>query len=269
MLFSLLALMLAFPMYISAQATEGTLTFTVKTITNNLGYSPKHVLSIWIKDGQGNFVVSCKVMANARKQHLVKWVANSANNVTNAITGATLAQHTTHTITWNGKNAAGNLVPDGTYQVWIEYTSQNSATSAPAGPFTYVEFTKSTVSKHLTPASLTYFSNMVLDWVPDNTGVGIETTERDEMGISVAPNPFASYTEIRFTLKNKSQVQANLIDLQGNLAECLLNDVLQAGSYTLPWDGSNSHGTRMKPGVYFLQLTINGIRHTRKIILSE
>ena len=34
--------------------TAGTLTFTVKTITNNSTYSPKNVFAIWIKDAQGN-----------------------------------------------------------------------------------------------------------------------------------------------------------------------------------------------------------------------
>jgi hypothetical protein len=64
-------------------STDGTVTFTVLTVSNGATYSPKNVLAIWVKNAQGNFVISRKVMAANRKQHLVKWVASSANNVVN------------------------------------------------------------------------------------------------------------------------------------------------------------------------------------------
>jgi len=143
--------------------TPGTLTFTVKTITNNSTYSPKNVLAIWIKDSQGNFVISCKVMAGTRKQHLVKWNASSLGNAVSAITGATLTSHQVHTITWDGKNAAGTDMPDGIYQVWVEYVSTNAATNGNQGPSMSVEFTKGTAVQHITPANETYYQNIVAD----------------------------------------------------------------------------------------------------------
>lgn len=122
--------------------TPGTLTFTVKSITNNSTYSPRNVIAIWIKDALGNFVVSRKVMANSRKNHLVKWKASSAGNSVSAITGSTLTSHQTHTIAWDGKNAAGIEMQDGLYQIWVEYTSTNSASNGNEGPFLTVEFEK-------------------------------------------------------------------------------------------------------------------------------
>jgi hypothetical protein len=64
-------------------------------------------------------------MAAQRVQYLYQWKANSSSNVTDATTGATLANHQTHTVTWNCKNVSQVVVPDGDYKVWIEFTDDN------------------------------------------------------------------------------------------------------------------------------------------------
>jgi flagellar hook assembly protein FlgD len=248
-----------------AQSTSGTMTFTVKTISNNTGFSPKHVLAIWIKDGQGNFVKSCKVMANVRKIHLVKWNANSSGNSTNAITGATLTSHQTHTITWDGKDYAGNLVADGVYQVWVEYTSQNSASGQPAGPYMSVEFTKSTETEHLTPSNLTYFNNIVLDWVPE--GVGVDEARTLDSRITVYPNPSTDGVKVKFDLDKLSQLQSYVVDQSGRMVALLAVDVLNAGSYELTWDGKNDQGVKSSAGIYFIVVKINGVTSSRKVLL--
>jgi len=59
--------------FVSAQqanevtSTDGNLTSSVLTVSNGGTYSPKNVLAIWIKDANGTFVISRKVMANQRK----------------------------------------------------------------------------------------------------------------------------------------------------------------------------------------------------------
>jgi flagellar hook assembly protein FlgD len=246
--------------------TPGQLTFTVKTVSNGSGYSPKHVLSIWIKDEAGNFIVSRKVMAASRKKHLVKWVASSAYNTTSATTGATLNSHQTHTITWDGKDANGIEVQDGTYQVWVEYTSQNSANGQPAGPSMSVSFHKGPVAEHLTPASLTYFQDMVLDWVP--LGVGTEEVPVIDKSITVYPNPFSESAFIRFTTDRKSQVQASIRKADGSLVCQLLNENCQKGEYLFEWNVEATGNKTIKPGIYILHLTINGHTYTRKLIYN-
>ena len=250
-----------------AQATTGTMTFTLKTISNNSGYSPKHVLAIWIKDSQGNFVKSCKVMANSRKQHLVKWKISSSGNTTNAITGATLSTHQTHAITWDGKDYSGNLMADGVYQVWVEYTSQNSASGQPAGPYMSLEFNKTTASEHLAPANLTYFSNIVLDWVPD--GVGIEEAASLNSRVSVYPNPFSESVKVQFDIDKQSQLQSYIVDQSGKMIAVLANDVVSAGSYELTWDGKNDQNRKVQPGIYFIILRVNGIYTSHKVLMMH
>ncbi len=264
---AVVALGLLTPNESMAQSTTGSMTFTVKTITNNTGYSPKHVLAIWIKDSQGNFVVSCKVMANTRKKHLVKWKSSSSENTTNAITGATLSTHQTHTITWDGKDYSGNLMADGVYQVWVEYTSQNSASGQPAGPYMSLEFNKTTASEHLAPASLNYFSNIVLDWVPD--GVGIEEAASLNSRVSVYPNPFSENVKLTFDIDKQSQLQSYVVDQAGKMVAVLANEVVSAGGYELTWDGKNDQNRRLQPGIYFIILRVNGVSTSHKVLMMR
>ncbi len=152
-------------------STDGIVTFTVLTVSNGATYSPKNVLAIWVKNAQGNFVISLKVMAKARKQHLVKWNASSSGNVVNATTGATLPNHQTHTISWDCRDVNGNLVPDGAYEIWVEYTSRNSNNGGDPGPSIKVSFTKGLGMVSLTIPDETYFKNMTLNYSPLNVGI--------------------------------------------------------------------------------------------------
>jgi len=251
----------------SYSSTEGALTFTIKTISYGAGYSPKHVLSIWIKDSIGNFVVSRKVMAATRKKHLVKWVASSNNNASTAITGATLPNHQTHTITWDGKNANGQMMEDGLYQVWVEYTSQNSANSSPAGPSMSVLFHKGPVADHQAPQNQAYFENIVLDWIP--TGVGVEENTETMENISLFPNPFSIETFVKLTLIKRSQVQAIVYDSSGKTVSNLISESCGAGTYSFSWDGTYDDGKSAASGLYILSIIINGKPSIHKLLLER
>jgi len=246
------------------QPVEGTLTFTVKTISNGATYSPKNVLAIWIKDASGNFVISRKVMANSRKQHLVKWVANSSNNVIDATTGATLPNHQTHTITWNCHDVNGLLVPDGDYQVWVEYTSRNSASGGNPGPSTSFTFTKGNSAVNLTPANETYFQDIVLTFTPLNVSVDEKLKVLQET--SVFPNPFSSETNIRFTIPTKAIITANIIDIHGEVVNTILHEPMPAGTHILTWDGRNYSGNKVIAGVYTISLAADGHAISYKVV---
>jgi len=241
---------------IPMESTPGTMTFTVRTLSNNTGYAPKHVLSIWIKDQAGNFIVSRKVMAASRKKHLVKWVASSAYNTTTAVTGATLNSHQMHTITWDGTNSSGQQVPDGVYQVWVEYTSENSANNGSPGPSTSVLFHKGPVAEHLNPANQPYFQEMVLDWVPLGVGITEPVTAQGQM--TAYPNPFTEKVNLAIQLDIRSQVQVNVYNSSGNLVESLANEIASAGKYLLSWDGTSASGQVLPMGIYLIEAVING-----------
>jgi hypothetical protein len=110
-------------------------TFNVSTVTDNGTYSPKHVLAIWVKTSSGTFVKSIKVNAVKRIQYLYKWNKSSGGNTADAVTGATLTSHQTHSVTWNCKNTSGVVVPAGNYKMMIEYTDQHAQ-----GPIDSINF---------------------------------------------------------------------------------------------------------------------------------
>jgi YD repeat-containing protein len=140
--------------------SAGQLTFTVRTVNAGGNYAPKHVFAIWIEDMNG-FVKTRKAMANQRKQYLYTWKTASNYNVVDAITGSTLTSHQTHTVTWDCTDLDGNLVPDGDYQIWVEFTSQHAQ-----GPLSTHTFTKGESPQNLTPPDETYFKDIEIIFDP-------------------------------------------------------------------------------------------------------
>lgn len=148
----------------------GELSFTVRTVTASGNYSPKHVLAIWIEH-DGDFVKTRKAMANQRKQYLYTWKASSDYNVVDAITGATLTSHQTHTVTWDCTDLDGNIVPDGEYDVYAEFTDKHAQ-----GPLYTLSFTKGADALSLSPGDETYFKDIELEFTPMIAGFSSGTT---------------------------------------------------------------------------------------------
>ncbi len=248
-------------------STDGTLTFSVLTVTNGATYSPKNVLAIWVKDAQGNFVISRKVMAANRKQHLVKWVASSGNNSVNATTGATLPNHQTHTVTWDCRDLNGNLVPDGEYEIWVEFTERNSAGGGAVGPSTKVSFTKGLDVVSLNPPDEAYFKNMSLNYSPLN--VGIEDQSSVFAGFSAFPNPFSEKINISFTLTRHSFINVSVYDSKGTRLAELVNEERPEGHNEFSWNGMGENNHKLDPGVYFLRIVGQGKVHIAKVMLAD
>jgi PKD repeat protein len=154
-----------------SKSSSGLLTFTVRTVTQNGTYAPKHVLAIWVEDADG-FVKTRKAMANQRKQYLYTWKAASNYNVVDAITGSTLNSHQTHTVSWNCTDLEGNIVPDGDYTIWVEFTEKHAQ-----GPLYSLTFTKGPNTQSIFPADQTYFKDIQLDFVPLIADFYSDTTE--------------------------------------------------------------------------------------------
>ena len=145
---------------LSQDPVEGEMTFSVRTVTFNGNFSPKHVLAIWIEDNAG-FVLTRKLRADKRKQYLYTWNSNAGGNVTDATTGATLASHQTHSVTWDCRDVNGDLVPDGEYTVYVEFTEEHAQ-----GPLVTISFTKGSQSVSIAPADEANFKDMELVFEP-------------------------------------------------------------------------------------------------------
>ncbi|MCF8379576.1 MAG: DUF2271 domain-containing protein [Bacteroidales bacterium] len=145
--------------------SSGELSFTVRTVSAGGNYSPKHVLVIWI-EANNQFVKTRLLRGNQRKQYLYTWkasttAAGSIYNVVDAITGSTLTSHTTHTVTWDCLDLDGNIVPDGEYTLWVEFTDKHAQ-----GPLYNINFTKGPEAIYVAPPDETYFKDLELSFTP-------------------------------------------------------------------------------------------------------
>ncbi|NOU47725.1 MAG: DUF2271 domain-containing protein [Bacteroidales bacterium] len=244
--------------------TDGNLTFSVLTVSNGATYSPKNVLAIWIKDANGNFVISRKVMANNRKQHLVKWMASSGNNSVDAITGSTLSNHTTHTVSWDCRDLQGNIVPDGDYQVWVEYTSRNSASGGQPGPSFSYTFAKGTEIVQPQIPNETYFVNISLLYEP--TGIDVIVDHPDADLYQIQPNPVVNDFMIQLKLIEPSYLNASIYDMGGKRVMEVFDGYITDLNYVININ-NRVKKKNLIPGTYILRLNIDGRISSKKLVV--
>ncbi len=84
------------------------------------------------------------------------------------------------------------------------------------------------------------------------------------------PNPFNPSTIIAFTIPASladTHVEVTVYNDLGQAVKTLLSEQLQAGNYTVRWDGTNEAGAAAASGVYFYRLQAGALTFTRKMLL--
>lgn len=165
--------------------TNGTLAYSVRTVSYNGNYAPRHVFAIWITNSSNQFVKTIKVCGNSYRSKLVKWVASSGNNTTGAVTSASLNNHQLHNVTWNGQTYQNVVVPDGDYKVNVEFAEHNATTNNP-GKYKVTTFALGAAAVDTSPANETYFTNMHLVWTPVVSNGTIAGTVTSSTGTALA-----------------------------------------------------------------------------------
>jgi len=248
---------------IFAQST-GNLSFTFTT-TSHSGYQgTKNVMAVWIQDNNGSFVkTKLRHVGSVTIDHLQTWAQNSGGpvanalssscNIVSAVTGATLAGAATKTITWDGTNSSGTLMPDGVYKVTIEQTWNHGSTGTVTRSFT---FNKGAVDENQTPTTDANFTGIALNW--NASAAGIDENQNELAGVNVYPNPSSN------GIFNVDYLKANnikVINLQGVVVS---NEDLEIKSGT-----KSVNLSEMSNGVYFIQVT-DGIKTSKvKVTLNK
>jgi hypothetical protein len=190
--------------------TSGTFSFSVTT-TSTGGYSPNHLLAIWIENGSASFVKTKIMYASVDNlDHMDTWVTRSGENVVDAVSGSTLSSHGTISFLWNGTDVSGALVQDGQYSTWLEMAWASSLTTGKT--VNSFPFTKGASAFHYAPANTANFLSISLDWTPS-----VPTSIKGEMenqDIIVYPNPSNGLLNISFKHFEK---------------ECLIRVISEAG----------------------------------------
>jgi hypothetical protein len=82
------------------------------------------------------------------------------------------------------------------------------------------------------------------------------------------PNPFSALTAIRYDLPEAAHVDITIYDVSGRVVRSLLDERLtEPGYHTACWDGRNTEGRRVAPGVYFCRLSTGSHTGTERMLL--
>jgi len=97
--------------------------------------------------------------------------------------------------------------------------------------------------------------------------VGLEDQRIDENNQMVCyPNPFTDQLTIKYNVQQDGDnVFIGVYDLFGKLIAEVVNGNHASESYKLVWDGTNSSGTKLKSGIYFIRFTSGELSTTKKI----
>jgi|GEM_PF-2712156 len=82
------------------------------------------------------------------------------------------------------------------------------------------------------------------------------------------PNPFNPSTTIKFSIPESGFVSLKVYDLLGKEVASVVNEELNAGSYTVSFDASQS-SQDLSSGIYFYRLEANSFVQTKKLTLIK
>ena len=103
-------------------------------------------------------------------------------------------------------------------------------------------------------------------------GVWTDVMENDPLANINAgsyPNPFRDETVIRFEIENKSRVQVEIYNINGQLINKIFDSEVSAGIHEVRWNGNDSQENRVSGGIYFYRLQAVNEEVTGKLMLME
>ena len=81
------------------------------------------------------------------------------------------------------------------------------------------------------------------------------------------PNPFNSRTEIRYSIPRECNVSLSIYDISGKVVKTLVNETMNAGVYSVSWNGNDNDGRKVGQGVYFYILKTAGEKMQKKMLM--
>lgn len=84
------------------------------------------------------------------------------------------------------------------------------------------------------------------------------------------PNPFNPTTTISFIIPNDGNINLSIYNTKGQKIINLINNELDAGKYSIIWNGDNELGESVSSGVYLYQINVDGkIEAVNKCLLLK
>lgn len=98
-------------------------------------------------------------------------------------------------------------------------------------------------------------------------GVGSEALPAAYALMQNTPNPFGAGTAIRFDLPVAGHTRVTVYDIEGRAVATLTDETRDAGRHSLTWDGRDSSGRRVGPGLYLVRMDAGCFTGIRKMML--
>jgi len=86
------------------------------------------------------------------------------------------------------------------------------------------------------------------------------------MPIALFPNPFRESTTIRYSVPSAGRVSLHVYDVAGRRIRDLVETVQEEGEHRITWNGLDSAGRAVVPGVYFYRLDAPSVSKTGKLV---
>jgi len=83
------------------------------------------------------------------------------------------------------------------------------------------------------------------------------------------PNPFSSATAISYQLKTQTDIRITIYDILGRVVRETAAGAQSAGVHSIRWDGTNTSGYKVVPGVYFYSMHAGGESQVKKMVLNQ
>lgn len=85
----------------------------------------------------------------------------------------------------------------------------------------------------------------------------------------VTPNPVVRGARFSFDLFRPGRVALRIYDVSGRRVAGVMDRMLQPGQHTVVWDGLGEDGTRLRSGVDLYELSLDGQRAARRMVLTR
>ncbi len=87
------------------------------------------------------------------------------------------------------------------------------------------------------------------------------------LSLACLPNPCRARTMLSYSIPRQGPVAVRAYDAAGRLVRTLVDEVREAGSHDVPWDGSDDEGRSVASGVYFVRIVSGRDAETVKAVV--
>ncbi|MCX6844766.1 MAG: T9SS type A sorting domain-containing protein, partial [candidate division WOR-3 bacterium] len=90
-----------------------------------------------------------------------------------------------------------------------------------------------------------------------------------KLALNVRPNPLRSRATLAYSVPVAGRVSVQVYDAAGRVVRELVSQNVDAGRYSVTWDGRASDGKRVPEGVYFCKLATPAGTRQQKLVVTK